>query len=160
MATPHPALAAGAAGGCRLVPTSGDDTLTAEVLAHLTGIDRLSSRRMFGGIGLYSGSRLFGIVFKGGVYLRADESMRRALAREGKGPFRPYRGRVVNAYWEMPASAKADKRRVRAWARRAIAVCDAVAPKTPGRARKAPKKLVLMPKLKARPPRTPKPTPT
>jgi DNA transformation protein len=133
------------------MPASGDDTLTAELLAQLAGIDRLSSRRMFGGIGLYSGALLFGIVFKDALYLRADDGMRRSLAREGGGPFRPYRGRVVDAYWAMPASAMGDKRRVRAWARRAIAACDAAAPRTPGRPRRAPKKLVLMPKL--RPPR-------
>ena len=124
---------------------SGDDALAAEVLAHLAGMERMSSRRMFGGIGLYAGARLFGIVWKGAVYLRADDGMRRSLARVGCGPFRPYRGRVVDAYWALPASVLGDKRRLRAWARRAIAACDAAGPRTPGRPKRAPKKLILKP---------------
>jgi DNA transformation protein len=103
-------------------------------------------------IGLYCGARLFGIVLKGEVYMRADEGMRRSLARGGAGgstgAFRPYRGRIVTAYWTVPASLLADKRRLRAWARRAIAASDAAARRSPGRplARGAPKKLKLGPR--------------
>lgn len=118
------------------------------MLEHLAGMDRVTSRRMFGGIGLYCGARLFGIVFKGQIYLRADEGMRRSLARGGSGPFRPYRGRIVTAYWALPAALLSDKRRLRAWARRAIAASAAAARRTPGRplARSAPRKLNLTPR--------------
>jgi DNA transformation protein and related proteins len=118
------------------------------VLGHLAGMDRVTSRRMFGGIGLYCGTRLFGIVFKGELYMRADDGMRRSLARAGSAPFRPYRGRVVNAYWAVPASLVGDKRRLRAWARRAIAASDAAARRSPGRprARQVPRKLNLGPR--------------
>lgn len=126
---------------------TADDALCREVLGHLGGMDRLSSRPMFGGIGLYCGSRIFGIVFRGALYLRADESMRAALAREGARPFCPYRGRTVAAYWELPAAVMGDKRRVRAWARRAIAASDAAAGKTPGGGgRRPPKKPTLAPR--------------
>ena len=50
------------------------------MLGHLGGMDRLSSRPMFGGIGLFCGARLFGIVTGGEVYMRADDGMRRSLA--------------------------------------------------------------------------------
>lgn len=118
------------------------------MLGHLAGMDRVSSRRMFGGIGLYCRSRLFGIVFQGHVYMRADDGMRRSLARGGTGPFRPYRGRVVNAYWGLPDGLLVDKRRLRAWARRAIAASEAAARKVPGRppARRAPARLKLGPR--------------
>ena len=139
------------AAGARLSRTADDAELCAQVLEYLAGMDRLSSRRMFGGIGLYCGARLFGIVCKGEVYVRADDGMRRSLARGGAGPFRPYRGRIVHAYWALPAALLGDKRRLRAWARRAIAASDQAARKVPGgplRGR-VPKKLKLGP----RPPR-------
>lgn len=118
------------------------------MLGHLAGMDRVTSRRMFGGIGLYCGARLFGIVFKGEVFMRADDGMRRSLARSGAGAFRPYRGKIVNAYWSVPAALLADKRRLRAWARRAIAASDAAARRSPGRPRVPgpPKKLDLRPR--------------
>ena len=68
------------------------DELAARVLEQLAGLARLASRRMFGGVGLYSGRRLFGIVYRSALYLRADDGMRRDFARRGGGPFRPYRG--------------------------------------------------------------------
>ncbi len=122
------------------------------MLGHLAGMDRVSSRRMFGGIGLYCGARLFGIVFKGDVFMRADEGMRRTLARGGGGAFRPYRGKIVTAYWALPDSLLGDKRRLRAWARRAIAASEAAAKLAPGRppARRAPKKLKLGPRRPGR----------
>ncbi len=123
------------------------------MLGHLAGMDRVSSRPMFGGIGIYCGARLFGIVFKGEVYMRADEGMRRSLARGGGGgAFRPYRGKIVTAYWALPDGLLADKRRLRAWARRAIAASDAAARKSPGRppVRRAPKKLKLGPRRPGR----------
>jgi DNA transformation protein len=99
----------------------GGDELVARLLENLAGLARIGVRRMFGGVGLYCERRLFGIVSRGALYLRADEGMRRDLARQGGGPFRPYRGREVTAFWEVPAPLAAEKRRVRALARRAMA---------------------------------------
>jgi DNA transformation protein len=139
--------------GARLSRPADDGELCAQVLGHLAGMDRVSSRPMFGGIGLYCGARLFGIVFKGDVYMRADEGMRRGLARSGGGAaFRPYRGKIVNAYWALPEALLSDKRRMRAWARRAIAASEAAARKSLARppARRVPKKLKLGPRRPGR----------
>ena len=122
------------------------------MLEHLAGMERISSRRMFGGIGLYRGARLFGIVFRGGLYLRADEGMRRALARAGGGgPFQPYRGRIITTFWQLGSAVITDKRRMRAWARRAIAASEVGARRTPGLARPPrrlapPKKILFAPR--------------
>ena len=134
------------------------DALAGQVLGQLTGLMPIVSRRVFGGVGMYSGRHLFGVVFRGALYLRADEEMRRDLARRGAGPFRPYRGRAVSAFWEVPQSLTGDKRRIRALARRALAA-------SAGAARSA---LVARPKLAApvrrslvraerSPPRSPRP---
>ncbi len=107
------------------------DELAARVLEQLAGLARLASRRMFGGVGLYSGRRLFGIVYRSALYLRADDGMRRDFARRGGGPFRPYRGRVVSAFWEVPAALAGEKRRIRALARRALAASGETALRPP-----------------------------
>jgi TfoX/Sxy family transcriptional regulator of competence genes len=70
---------------------------------------------------------MFGVVYRGALYLRADDTMRRELARRGAGPFRPYRGRVVSAFWEVPSALAGEKRRLRALARRAMAATDEAA---------------------------------
>jgi TfoX/Sxy family transcriptional regulator of competence genes len=86
---------------------------------------------MFGGVGLYSGRRLFGIVYRSTLYLRADDGMKRDFARRGGAPFRPYRGRVVSAFWEVPAALAGEKRRIRALARRALAASAEIATRLP-----------------------------
>ncbi|HKE20110.1 MAG TPA: TfoX/Sxy family protein [Kofleriaceae bacterium] len=103
------------------------EELAGRVLEHLAGLARLAVGRVFGGVGLYSGRRLFGLVYRGTLYLRADDGMRRDLARRGAGPFRPYRGREVSAFWEVPEALAGEKRRVRALARRALAATDKLA---------------------------------
>lgn len=132
----------------------GDD-LAGQVLAHLAGLARVAARRIFGGVGLYSGRRLFGVVYRGALYLRADEDMRRDLARRGAGPFRPYRGRVVSAFWEVPSALAGEKRRLRALVRRALALTQETALRAlPGRAA-PPRRLgrpALVPPRARRPP--------
>jgi DNA transformation protein len=107
----------------RMVGDGGDE-LARRVVEHLDGLARLAVRRVFGGLGLYSGSRLFGVVYRGVLYLRADEGMRRDLARRGAGPFRLYRGRAVSSFWEVPEALAGEKRRIRALARRALAASE------------------------------------
>lgn len=48
---------------------------TAQVLERLSSIDGVSTKKMFGGHGLFHESKMFGIIdSKGGVFLKADES--------------------------------------------------------------------------------------
>lgn len=122
------------------------DELAGQVLAQLAGLARIAARRVFGGVGLYSGRRLFGIVYRGALYLRADDGMRRDFARRGAGPFRPYRGRSVTSFWEVPAALAGEKRRIRALARRALASTEEAARTTlslPSRVRRQARPLLL-----------------
>lgn len=132
---------------------AGDEALVRQVLEQLAGMDRVAARPMFGGIGLYRGARLFGVVHRGAVYLRADDGMRRDLARRGTGAFRLYRGRVITNYWQLPADLVSDKRRIRAWARRALAASDAAARRTVAPSWRVPPRPGLMPLRRRRPPR-------
>jgi DNA transformation protein len=42
------------------------------VLEQLAGLDALRCKRMFGGLGLYSGEQFFGIVHDGRLYFKAN----------------------------------------------------------------------------------------
>ena len=46
------------------------------VLGQLTGLGGVSSRRMFGGVGLYCQGRFFGLIDKDTLYLKVDERNR------------------------------------------------------------------------------------
>ena len=130
----------------------GGDEKVGQLLEQLAGLARIASRRLFGGVGLYSGRRLFGMVVRGAVYLRADEGMRRDFARRGAGPFRTYRGREVPAFWQVPEALASEKRRIRALARRALAATDKLAGRSlvalPALARPLARPLFLPPSLR------------
>jgi DNA transformation protein len=54
--------------------TSGDETFKDFVLDQLREVDGVEARRMFGGSGLYRDETFFGIIFKGCLYFKTDET--------------------------------------------------------------------------------------
>jgi len=79
------------------------------------------SRRMFGGIGLYSGDRFFGIVDDDVLYFKVDDQTRPRYAKRRMRPFNPM-GTPMNGYWQVPADVLEDADELGAWVDEAIAV--------------------------------------
>ena len=100
----------------------------------LDDIDDLVARRMFGGVGLYSGDLFFAIVYDDVVYFKVDDVNRADYVRAGSEPFRPYEDRPMTMqYYEVPASVLEDADELCKWARASIA---AAARKPPAKKRK------------------------
>ena len=85
------------------------------------------ARRMFGGIGLFSGDAMVGIVFDDRIYLKTDENTRKAFAEEGMGPF-VYRARtgeeIAMSYYEVPERLYDEPEEFAAWVRRAYGIAE------------------------------------
>ena len=94
------------------------------VLDQLTQLGGVSSRRMFGGAGLYCDELFFGLISDDTLYLRVDDSNRSDYSARGAGPFRPYADRpeLSMSYFEAPADVLEDARQLAEWARRSVAV--------------------------------------
>lgn len=93
------------------------------LLARLAPLPALKSRRMFGGVGLYSGSKFFAIVWQDALYLKAAEADRAKLIARGATPFEPFpqrkrRAGTMSAYLRVPDAVIASEELV-ALARRA-----------------------------------------
>jgi DNA transformation protein and related proteins len=100
----------------------------AYVLEQLQGLGEVSSRRMFGGAGLYCGEHFFGLISGDDVlYLRADDSNRTDYTLRGMAAFRPYRDRplVSMHYYEVPADVLDSARLLSTWAERSVRVARA-----------------------------------
>jgi len=97
------------------------------VLEQLAGLGRVSSRRMFGGAGLYCGDCFFGLISGDTLYFKVDDSTRREYEIRGMAPFRPYADRpeVSMTYYEVPADALEDAETLVVWARASVAVARA-----------------------------------
>ena len=83
----------------------------------------LTSRRMFGGIGLYLDGVFFALIAAGELYFKVDDGNRAAYERAGAEPFRPFPGReaVSLGYFRVPLEVEEDPRELRAWAAEALA---------------------------------------
>ena len=85
------------------------------------------ARRMFGGLGLFSGDAMVGIVIDDLIYLKTDENTRQDYIAEGAGPF-VYRKRtgegVSMSYYELPERLYDEPEEFAEWVRRAYAVAE------------------------------------
>jgi DNA transformation protein and related proteins len=94
------------------------------VLEQLAGVAEVSSRRMFGGAGLYSGTLFFGLIDDDVLYLRVDDSNRADFEARRMPAFQPFKDKpeYSMSYYEVPAEVLEDAEQLAVWARRSVAV--------------------------------------
>ena len=100
--------------GARL--TGDAEAAATELIDRIASTGDVSSKKMFGGVGIFEGGTMFGIVdSKGGVFLRSDDDNAEMFEtagseRHGKMP-----------YYSVPDSVLADRGTLTEWAASAIA---------------------------------------
>ena len=94
------------------------------VLEQLAPVGPLTSRKMFGGVGLYAQGLFFALVDDDTLYLKGDEALRPDFEAAGSAQFAPF-GMSPLAYWSAPAQALDEPELMVEWARRSIAVAAA-----------------------------------
>ncbi|MGH7795962.1 MAG: TfoX/Sxy family protein [Candidatus Binatia bacterium] len=97
-----------------------DESFKDFVLDQLQEMDGVEARRMFGGYGLYQEETFFGIVHKGKLYFKVDESTVGEYRRRKMKPFRPNVKQALKSYYQVPAEILEDADQVSEWARKAI----------------------------------------
>jgi DNA transformation protein len=91
------------------------------VLDQLNGVVDLTSRAMFGGLGLYSGAHFFGLVWNDALFLKVDADTRRAYQAAGMKPFNPYPGRGGTfQYYQVPLGVLESADELTRWAEAAV----------------------------------------
>jgi DNA transformation protein len=86
----------------------------------LGGLRGVVCRAMFGGHGLYRRDAFFGILHKGRLYFKTDESTRAGYLKRGMTPFRPNARQTIRTYYEVPIDIVEDSEQLIAWAEGAI----------------------------------------
>lgn len=81
------------------------------------------SRRMFGGVGIYSNDLFFALIDDDAVYLKTDATTQQDFEARGMGPFRPAGddGETM-AYHQLPEDILESPEALRLWADKALAV--------------------------------------
>jgi DNA transformation protein len=92
-------------------------------LEQLGRVTPVTSRRMFGGVGVYAGALFFALMDDDALYLKVDDSNRAAFEAAGMSPFRPFGPESKPmGYYELPADLLEDVDRLRPWVEGAVAV--------------------------------------
>ena len=101
--------------GARLTGTAVE--VAEQFLDELPAIADLSSRKMFGGVGVFAEGKMFAIVDSGGcLFLRADETTSRDFEAGGGHKH----GRMP--YWSVPNTVLSKPDELPRWAARAVEV--------------------------------------
>jgi DNA transformation protein len=102
------------------------DAFLHHTLEQLTGLGRVTWRRMFGGVGLYHGAFFFAVIDDDALFLKVDDNTRPAYEAQGAGPFAPIPGeQPMRGYYEVPADVFDDRAELVEWAERAVIVARA-----------------------------------
>ena len=70
-------------------------------MTRLGVLGNITSRAMFGGVGLHWRDVIFGIVFQDRLYLKLYDQSRPEHERRGMGPFRPNERPTLKASYEV-----------------------------------------------------------
>ncbi len=93
-------------------------------------VPQVRGRRMFGGVGIYSGEAFFALIADDVLYFKVDDSNRPDFEARQMGPFQPYglEGEVMQ-YYQVPEELLEDVEGLRPWAEKALAVAARKGPK-------------------------------
>jgi DNA transformation protein len=91
------------------------------VLDQLADLGPVTSRKMFGGVGLYCGAIFFGIIARDELYLKVDDRTRGEYERAEMQPFKPYPNRPTTMkYYAVPLGVLESSVELTRWARKAL----------------------------------------
>ena len=118
------------------MPVSND--FLTYVIEQLAPFKRVSSRRMFGGVGLYADELFFGLIDDDVLYLKVDDSNRADYEQHGCKPFRPFKDKPEFSmkYYDVPADVLDEGEELWRWARKSLAIALAAG----GKAKRASKR--------------------
>lgn len=94
----------------------------AYVVEQLERVTRITTRRMFGGVGIYAETLFIALIDDDTLYFKVDGTNRPDFEAVGMEPFRPFKDAQAMEYYEVPADVLEDRGALGAWVGKTIAV--------------------------------------
>jgi DNA transformation protein and related proteins len=97
--------------------------LAAYLLELLAPLGPVSARRMFGGVGLFHGGMMFGLIARDELFLKVSDANRPAYEEAGEAPFSydtKHGVHTIPSYWRCPPELLDDVEAFQDWARQAV----------------------------------------
>jgi DNA transformation protein len=103
---------------------SVSDNYRTYVVDQLGALPALSTRRMFGGLGLYSGEWFFALIDDDVLFFKVDDANRNDYTSRGMKAFMPFPGQPSLGYFQVPEDVIEEAEELTRWARRAVEVAQ------------------------------------
>jgi DNA transformation protein and related proteins len=106
------------------------DKFTVYLLELLSPLGQVSARPMFGGVGLYHGGLMFGLIARDELFLKVGDANRLEYEAAGEVPFSyetKHGTHTIQSYWRCPPDLLDDADTFQAWARKAVDAAVAAA---------------------------------
>lgn len=102
-----------------------DESFREYVIDQLSDVPHLRTRKMFGGLGIYSDDVFFALVTSGDVlYFKTSEKTSRQYISAGSDFFKPSPEQHLKNYYEVPPEVLEDREVLIEWAREAIEIAS------------------------------------
>jgi DNA transformation protein len=96
-------------------------TFVLEQLGRVT--QRIRSKSMFGGVGVYSGDHFFALVDNDALFFKVDDSNRGDFTAKRMKAWSPFEdGKEMKGYYQLPEELLEDPDELRPWVEKAVAV--------------------------------------
>lgn len=93
------------------------------LLGQLSSLESVSSRRMFGGVGLYQAGTIFALIDTDSLYFKVDDTNRSDYTAQGQEPFCPFgQGGPTMSYYRVPEAVIENPDDLVVWAKKAVEV--------------------------------------
>jgi DNA transformation protein and related proteins len=94
-------------------------------LEQLGRVVPVTSRSMFGGVGIYADGVFFALIDDDTLYFKVGDGNRGAFEAAGMTPFRPYGDERTMQYYAVPQDVLEDADQLRDWVEPSVAVARA-----------------------------------
>ena len=90
----------------------------------LAPIATITTRSMFGGVGIYGDGLFFALIANEQLYFKVDDTNRPDFEAAGMAPFAPFDDGRTMAYWAVPADVLEDADALAIWTKKAMDVAQ------------------------------------
>ncbi len=95
-----------------------------DVEEKLSAVAPITTKPMFGGVGIYSEGLFFALIAEDKLYFKTDDSNRGDFEAAGMEPFYPYDSPKPMKYWELPPGVLEDEKELAPWVDKALRVAE------------------------------------
>lgn len=94
------------------------------IVEQLAALPALSTRGMFGGLGIYSDAWFFALIDDDVLFFKVDAANREDYVSRGMKAFMPFPGQPSLGYFQVPADVIEEAEELTRWARRSVEVAQ------------------------------------